>query len=492
MKKVLLFPLKIHEWIQSSGLNPQTKYRIQKLILTALAANTNQFLLTKSQFESLIETTNRRTQKEFIELLKNQNIITILREDHFQLQFEISSELFEDDSCMSKTGQIALKFESSDAYQPPGLIAQEENMIEQFTDHISDLLAEVSSKENLERMAKSEAVKKTLYDRLAALRQRIKKYEKRSGKNLSKETSSLDAIKNIVDAIQVFDPAPKTFDEKKKHNKIKMTPKSVVAKFYAKLSEHTGIFFESIEWPSEIQAAKDILRQLSDREPAFILAYIDWSIKSIAGIKGLYNLRYHVPRYLQWIEDLKHWKPIWTEYKKRTTNEQGFIQPENEEELVCLFVDLHDRTFDSTYKPMNSFQKDSHNIKQIMLYLGDDLERTAEFIRWCLTEILPAHKIKPAGPGELYRFIAEFKRLNEKIVETKPAPTTPANNALRLGKIFHKIKDRQPIALNSKEKQVIEFLLKNTQIRDLEEDAQQFIQKNPNTFTVSGQMVSLK
>lgn len=467
----LPFSSKVYLWLEKIPLRQLTKYRLQKIILKALCQGDRAFLLKKKEFGFLIETTNRLTQKTFLTLMEEQGIIKILKEDHFRLHFELSAGLFDGETPMEKSPQLELKFEDPQLYKH---MSRQDNTKERYDNDITELLSDISGKDVISKMASSEALRKTYQERVSYIRTKLRSFEKRNTISLTTEHANLDAVSKIIESVKVLKPEAKTYEEHKNDQRLKMSPKDIVTYFYRQLSNRIGEKIVINAWPSEIQSAKDVLRQMPDKEPKFITNYIDWVIETQHGIKQVYNIRYYVPHYLQTLDDVKFWTPLWENYISRPRT-NSIIHPKSEDELGCLFVDLYERLFNTKYKPLNSFKKDIARLKQLKIYLGDNFDKTVRYITWCMEKVFSAQKEKPSNPADMYRFIQDFRdhKIQNKDIETLEIII---KRAYRRDKVF---------ALDDDEKRVVHKLFQVVPIEQLDEKTREIINKNQEHFDVS-------
>lgn len=455
-------------WIEKEALTLATKYRLQKLVLHSIYQGTEIFDFSKNELSSFLESTNRQTQKNFIEEMQKLGIIKIENEDHFRINFKLNISVMKEGNPVKKGSASANVVPFVGPKRKTGAPRQN-NSVDRYNSLISDLMSEVTEKNNLERMAANETLRKAFYDRALNIRSRITTFEHKHGVRLDAQKSNLEAIIRIIESVKVFHAGAQTYEDKKRAKRLKMSPKSLVMYFYQQLSIKLGQPIFTSLWPTEIKAAKDVLRQMADRDVVFIRNYVDWTINTRAGITQMYSIRYYVPHYLQALEDDHFWKPLWEKYTERPRNTQGWIDPINENELGCLFTDLYQNVFGELYRPINSFQKDTFQLKELLRFLSHDFNKTVRYILWCLKNVFPDRKEKPSGPGDLYRFISSY-------VDTPP-PVTPEVNKLQI--ILKRAAKRDTsFRLNEAEHAVVLKLIQTVDLSHLDDTTRQIIDAN--------------
>lgn len=478
--RTLPFSLAVYFWIEKLDTQQSTKYRIQKIILTAILQNSRQFFLTKNAFEKLIESRSRRTQKTLLSDMQQLGIITLLREDHFQLHFELVHELFDGEALMQNACLLTPRFEDPLKYRNQFSEGDLDDMartktIERYNDQITDILSEISSKDILEKMSSDHALKQAFHDRVNSLKIKIKTFEKRHNIKLTKEISNLDSISNILDTVKTFNQETNTYEEHKKANRIKISPKDVVTYFYKKLSHKLNEAVYVSCWPSEIEAAKAVLRQMPDKNSEFVKGYIDWIINTHNKISKVFSSRYHVPDYLRTLDEQKFWEPIWKSYLSRMSKQDEIVEPKNEEELACLFAAIYEKKYHQQYNATQGVRKDISKLKQQLSYLGGNLKSCTNFVIWCFEKAF--HTQKPSNPGDLFRFIQDFRDIEARKVHDSSDVDTVQTIVKRAARRNSDIK------LNDWEKDTLKKLLKVVKTETLDNTTRKIMSDNVDIFS---------
>lgn len=354
--------------------------------------------------------------------------------------------------------------------------------LQRYRDAISDLLQEVTSKDTLELMVTSPAMKASFQERIKKLKINLASFEKRNSVDVSTEKINLDSVVRIINTVKVFNPDSKTFEGQRLRKSHKMAAKQLVLYFYQQLSKDLGQYVYVTNWPAETHAAKDVIKQLGDKDPEFIKEYIDWCIKKHNGVKKLHSIRFYVSQYLQTRVDNEYWEPLWARYSQHSAS----YVPTQEEELLCFFITLYMRHFGSNYSPQKTYKRDATGMSQLKTYLGDNLQKTNEYLKWVFEFVLVPQKLKPASPGDLFRFINDFKdRRPVKQEEDKLVRTTSI--------VLSRASKRHPkFNMDAAETNYVRDTFTQRKLEDFDTATQKLILDHPNIFQVEDSSISLK